>query len=74
MSALNAGFRENDYEYILMLDADFRIEFGENMVDDLIEAMNLNNHDIIQVARDHYNSNFFKISSSNLFYLLFNFK
>lgn len=73
LSALNAGFRENHYEYILMLDADFRIEFPENMVDNLIEAMNLNNHDIIQVARDNYHSNFLKTSTSNLFYLLFNF-
>ena len=73
LSSLNAGFRENDYDYILMLDADFMIEFPKNMVDEIIEAMNSNNYDIIQVARDGYYSSFMKTTTSGLFYLLFNF-
>ena len=39
LAALNAGFKENNYEYVLMLDADFMIEFPKNMVDNLIEEI-----------------------------------
>ncbi len=72
LSALNSGFRENNLNYICMLDADFMIEYPKDMIEKLIEAMSTNDYDIIQVARDKYHSNFFKTTTSKLFYLLFN--
>ena len=73
LSALNAGFRENNLDYICMLDADFMLEFPKDMVEKLIVEMSKNEYDIIQVARNQYLANFFKTTTSNLFYLLFNF-
>lgn len=72
LAALNAGFKENNFEHILMLDADFMIEFPKNLVDQLIENMSKNDHDIIQVVRKKYFSSFFKKSTSNMFYFVFN--
>lgn len=70
---MNAGFKENTYDYIVMLNADFMIEFPKNMVNRLIDEMSTNNYDIIQVVRENYYSNFIKARTSNLFYTVFNF-
>tara|TARA_B000000475_G_scaffold272259_1_gene272942 strand:- start:3698 stop:4417 length:720 start_codon:yes stop_codon:yes gene_type:complete len=73
LSALNAGFRENNLDYICMLDADFMLEYPKDMVEKLLEKMSTNQYDIIQVARDQYHANFLKATSSKLFYFIFNF-
>ena len=73
LSALNAGFKDNDYDYIFMLDADFMLEFPKEIIDETIENMSTQNFDVVQIVRKGYQSSFFKKYTSNLFYLLFNF-
>tara|TARA_B110000238_G_C16126929_1_gene439611 strand:+ start:1557 stop:2285 length:729 start_codon:yes stop_codon:yes gene_type:complete len=74
LSALNAGFQENNYDYVGMIDVDFYIELPNDTIDELIKHMSTNNYDIIQIVRDEYLTNkIFKSVSSDLFYLLYNF-
>ena len=59
LSALNAGFKDNDYDYIFMLDADFMLEFPKEIIDETIENMSTQNFDVVQIVRKGYQSSFF---------------
>ena len=71
LSALNAGFKDNDYDYTIL--DDFMLEFPKEIIDETIENMSTQNFDVVQIVRKGYQSSFFKKYTSNLFYLLFNF-
>tara|TARA_B110000971_G_scaffold53227_2_gene54138 strand:- start:400 stop:1128 length:729 start_codon:yes stop_codon:yes gene_type:complete len=74
LSALNAGFQENNYGYVGMIDVDFYLGLPNDTIDELIKHMSTNNYDIVQIEREEYlTKKIFKPVTSVLFYLLYNF-
>ena len=72
LTSLNIGFLKNNSHFVLMLDSDFRSEWGWTVILKMIKEIKVNNYDIIQIKRNEYKTTKFKKYLSNLFYFLFN--
>ena len=54
MYFLKAGFKENNFDYVGMIDVDFYFELLNDITDELTKHMSTNNHDITQIIREEY--------------------
>jgi|688.fasta_scaffold437042_2 glycosyltransferase involved in cell wall biosynthesis len=72
LRSLNIGFIKNTSNFLLMMDLDFRSEWGVSIILKMIKEIKINNYDIVQIKRSEYETIKTKKFFSDLFYFLFN--